>query len=260
MLNWKGFCKKRDINLCLATVEAIVSFADNEGRFALELQDKFKEYKNKKYKAGKEKLIEEYIESFTKFATAFKVIRTVPRENKPEILKVIFDDYLPDLEREKNSSSIQKFAEEIKKKGLNRGVLLSLFSKAAFLFMPQRFTPYDKHVKSVLKKYAKNKNLNYKVEKNYVGFLSTFNTFLQDITEKFALLDFIEKQLYFKDIHIVNVEKFKQKYKDFLERCRELNITDTKDFLIRRLVDKMLMLCGGFEEYKLDVCKKKLWQ
>ncbi len=73
------------------------------------------------------------------------------------------------MEIEKNSSSIQKFAEEIKKKELTRCVLLSLFSKVAFLFMPQRFTPYDKHVKSVLKKYAKNKNLNYKREQQVVG-------------------------------------------------------------------------------------------
>lgn len=259
-------------NIDIAIAEAIVTYGDKEGQYALDIFHHYNMYRDAKTEKEKLNILLDYAPHFNDFNVEFKVARKyISAKEHPskrlELLKLIFDYFLPEIESKRSLSIIQEFTTIVKNKGLsikvrnsnNHQFILSPISEIAFLFAPTIYFPYDSKAKNALNIYIKDNGLNYKVHGSYENYMNIFNKVFEVLSGSVSK-EYIIEEKFLSNLQInfnINCDKFNLRINRIKEICMELGIADIYEFIIRRVVDKALMLQGGFEDYKLVAFKQK---
>jgi hypothetical protein len=247
-------------NLAIATIEAIVTFGKNEGYFAINQQDYFTLYKSAKNNEEGNRIIKNYMPIFKKFTEIFKLNPqfTLPNNDTPEryeLVKNIFQYYLPNLEKENSVFVVKEFANRTRSLGKKKH-LLSLCSKIAFLYNPRKFAIYDKTVKKAFGDSGYVIKMGFtkkKFEEDYIVFSKVFETFLGEVVLKLNIDEYLKEKKYMEIVH--NSKAFEERYDSFLKNCHKLGVfkDDIDELLIRRIIDKALMISGDFKREGLVV-------
>jgi hypothetical protein len=262
------FCTNNEGNiLSIVILEALTTFI-NEGKFAEDIQQSLNSYKSTTNLTTKQQTIINYKSNFSRFVRTFSVHRNIKGGKQLDVITEAFNSFLPNL-YSGTYNEINTFSSSLKTKGLTpinyksgqHINAISLASKIAFIYMPEFFSPYDNLAKKALKKFnLKNKLYINNIDNDYQDFMTAYNLYLNKVKADNDFNNFLRTKSYNKIVPKHLSQNLIQFDVDFLNICKKLNIQNTHDFLIRRIVDKSLMLFGGYDINTMikDKINKKL--
>lgn len=241
-------------NVDIAILEGIVTFGNNEGRFCRELSVHYKKFEESKHVYEQNEIISQYLKAFVNFATVFKIIRNIGSntENRYKLLNLIFNEFLPAIDKEYSPSSIDIYSDKANQLGLTRGKLTSAFSKIAFLHRPNLYFPFDKTARESLEKFLMEKGLRINLDRNYLSYSNVVDKAFNEFDQCHNVKDLIISKQFFAKFKF-NKDLLTKNLNNFQDTCNQLNITDIANFIYRRAFDKSLMIYGGFNKSNLVV-------
>lgn len=259
--------KKIKEYLDIATIEAIVTYGDKEGSFTLDLHKHYETYKDAKSEQQKDKVIDSYSPLFNDFNVEFDIARCyLSAERFPKerlfLIRLIFEVFLPSLEQNNTSNPIQNFSELIKKNGLsaesskgNHKRTISAISKLAFLYNPMIYLPYDKNVRESVKDYLKENRIRMNINNDYLVFLEVLGE-LEILIKQMIPENYLNDKMYLENLsrqYTVDHDRINTRINCVEKICRSMNIENANELVLKRCVDKILMMCGGFKKDELEV-------
>ena len=238
----------------IAIIEAIASFGDKEGNFSKEIAQCYNQY-CKCNTIRRKEIIIEYEHYFKHFIGIFGIQRGLPVIERYNLIEFILEEYLKELNKAYTPGNIEKYAKIAKSNGYTRGLQISCFSKIAFIFKPSIYFPYDSRARSTLNSYINEKKLYLNIERNYINYMKVVDMISNELLKEYNFFPLIKSKDYIKELRI-NRKKFDNRYNNFLENCDILAIDDIDRFILRRALDKSLMIIGGFNFNNLAAVKE----
>ena len=241
-------------NINIAILEGIVTFGNNEGRFCRELSICYDKFQKSEDVSEQNIIISQYLNAFENFAKVFKIIRNIDSNtgNRYKLLNLIFNEYIPAIDKEYSPSSIDIYSERANLFGLTHGKATSAFSKIAFLYKPNLYFPFDRTARESLEKFMMEKGLRINLDRNYLNYSNIINVAFNEFDQCHKVKDFIISKEYLSKFNF-NKDFLTKRLNNFYETCNMLNITDIDNFIYRRAFDKSLMIYGGFNASNLVV-------
>ncbi|MBP6738391.1 MAG: hypothetical protein KA146_00300 [Leptospiraceae bacterium] len=247
---------KNKINLSI--MEAITSFSNLEGIHSII----FNNFQKKIFTNPKdiELFSEEYSLLFEDFLDDFYVKRNI---KKGKITKVVINvfNYISKKGNRLDFNDIDKLCSELQKRNLssnssdkNKNIRpLSLASKIAFLSNPELVIPIDKYTKKGIKIILKTRTS----KKDYITYYNNAmniykNNFKTEVIQNFEQKFFLEDFSDMTDAFELFLSKFKK-------ISNELEISDFKELIAIRALDKYLMIADnsyGDERFEKGIRKR----